>query len=328
MFRRLLYHIQDYFGVSPREARGALLLLVLCVLLLGVPSVVRRWVLPQLAEPPEQVLQTLTLDSLAASLADPAAGSPGTPATRPKVSADRPARLFVFNPNEATPDELRELGVPDFLARRIDNYRRKGGTFRRKQDLQRIYDFPEDLYRRLEPYIRLESTPRESAGGATPTAIAPAGSARTGTPAPYPAEVKVPGRPVVVPFDINTTDTSQLIRLRGIGSTLSLRIVRFRDALGGFHSPEQYREVFGLDSMALAELNRYARIQTDVQKLPLNSATAAELVRHPYLRNRRQTEVLVRYREQHGPYRSLDDLRKVKVLDETTLEKLAPYLAL
>ncbi|WP_247235369.1 helix-hairpin-helix domain-containing protein [Telluribacter sp. SYSU D00476] len=323
MLRRILYHIQDFFGISPKEARGALFLIVLSLVLLWAPTIFRHWVLPHLAEPPKAE-QRMSLDSIAATLAaTPAPASEHEAYTPPSgaTPSAKPARLFAFNPNEATPEQLQELGVPAFLARRIDNYRRKGGKFRRKQDLRRIYDFPDDLYQRLEPYIVLdESTP------ATASANAPAPTERS-TAAALPAEIRASSRPTLVPFDINTTDTSQLIKLRGIGSTLSLRIVKFRDALGGFHSATQFSEVYGLDSLALTELHRYARIQTGVQKLNINTATAEDLTRHPYLRNKRQAEVIIRYREQHGPYQSADDLKKVKVLDEKTISKITPYLA-
>ncbi|GAB3166441.1 ComEA family DNA-binding protein [Telluribacter humicola] len=323
MLRRLLYHIQDFFGISPKEARGALLLIVFSLVLLWTPTLFRHWVLPYLSEPLQPV-QQIALDSVAASLATAPATAEEheAPTTSPgTATTSKPARLFAFNPNEASTEQLQELGIPLFLARRIDNYRRKGGKFRRKQDLRRIYDFPDDLYQRLEPYLVLdESLPTTaSASASAPAERNPA--------SPLPTEIRASSRPTIVPFDINTTDTSQLIRLRGIGSALSLRIVRFRDALGGFHSPAQFSEVYGLDSLALAELHRYARIQANVQKLNINTATAEDLTRHPYLRNKRQAEVIIRYREQHGPYQSADDLKKVKVLDEKTISKISPYLA-
>lgn len=299
------------------------MLIIISFIALWTPTLFRHGVLPFLAESP-QVVHPVTLDSVAATLEATSAG-PDEPleavGPRSPATAARPVRLFVFNPNTASPEQLQELGVPAFLAKRIDNYRRKGGTFRRKQDLRRIYDFPDDLYQRLEPYIQLDAP--LPTGTSETTAAIPERKA----PTTLPAEIKASTRPVVVPFDINTVDTAQLIRLRGIGSTLSLRIVRFRDALGGFHSTEQYSEIFGLDSLALSELHRYARVQSGVQKLNINTATAEELNRHPYLRNRRQNEVIIRYREQHGPYQTPEDLKKIKVLDEKTINKIAPYLA-
>ena len=46
--------------------------------------------------------------------------------------------------------------------------------------------------------------------------------------------------------NINTADTSAFIALPGIGNKLALRIVNFRDKLGGFYSIDQIGETYGL----------------------------------------------------------------------------------
>lgn len=236
----------------------------------------------------------------------------------------RPTRLFPFDPNIATPEQLQELGIPKFLALRIDKYRQKGGTFRKKEDLKKIYDFPPALFSTLEGYIDLpelgqksedakafEENPRPESAGAAPLPN---------------RESKFPARPTPTVFDINTADTTQLVALRGIGSKLSVRIVKYRDALGGFHSSEQYAEIYGLDSTVLTELRHYGKLQTAPRKININTATADELFRHPYFRNRKLNEVIIRYREQHGPYASAEALKAIRILDEATLRKWEPYL--
>jgi len=127
------------------------------------------------------------------------------------------------------------------------------------------------------------------------------------------------------PFDINTADTSQLIALKGIGATLAARIVKYRDGLGGFITPEQFRDVYGLDSVALAELEKFGQIRSAPRKIPVNTASAEELDRHPFL-SRRQAQIIVSYREQHGAYTSAESLKPIRILDAKTIEKIAPYL--
>ena len=68
-------------------------------------------------------------------------------------SPRRKVENFRFNPNTATLDELRRLGFTDKQARSIDNYRQKGGRFRRKSDFARSYVVSDSVYARLEPYI-------------------------------------------------------------------------------------------------------------------------------------------------------------------------------
>lgn len=241
---------------------------------------------------------------------------------------EKPTRLFKFDPNNATTDQLTELGIPVFLAKRIDKYRSKGGKFRKKEDLLHIYDFPADLYKVLEPYITLSQPGNKtfaSESAQKPYANAEAPSSKTNANS-YNKEYKTYAKPVIAPFDINTTDTTQLVKLKGIGTKLSQRILKFRDAIGGFHSVNQFSEIYGLDSLALSELNRYAKIMSPVRKININTANVEGLSSHSYLRNKKLAVVIINYRTEHGPYGSLDDLKKVKVLDGATIEKIGPYL--
>ncbi len=130
----------------------------------------------------------------------------------------------------------------------------------------------------------------------------------------------------IEPFDINEADTTQLIQLRGIGSKLALRIIKFRDGLGGFHSVAQFEEVFGLSEDVLRELKSYARIAIPVNRIRINSATYSDLSAHLYLRRERPfVQQLLNYREQHGPYKSMADLAALKGVDPDLLRKMEPY---
>ena len=331
MIQRFITQLQDFFGISRKEARGALMLMALIFFLIWTPFVFRRWILPLFPISSEPV-NTQKLDSIATELTKPAEKEEGEkfyPKSDYKKTPERPVRLFTFDPNQATLDQLTELGIPAFLARRIDKYRSKGGQFRKKEDLLHIYDFPADLYKNLEPYIKLpQSGSKTFASTAQQKTYANASASfpKTYTNA-YSKESKAYVKPVIASFDINTTDTTQLIKLKGIGTKLSLRILKFRDAIGGFYSVNQFSEIYGLDSLAMSELNKYAKVMSPVKKINVNTATMEELSGHSYLRNKKLAAVIINYRTQHGPYNSVEDLKKVKVLDDATIEKLRPYLA-
>ncbi|MBE9460973.1 ComEA family DNA-binding protein [Dyadobacter subterraneus] len=322
MLRRILDQLEDFFGISRKQARAAFVLMFLSFFLIWTPFILRRWILPLFPTSSEPV-DTQKLDSIAAQLEQDAAlqeeenESKYSKKEYSKTLA-KPVHLFFFDPNTASVDQLEELGIPAFIAKRIDKYRSKGGKFRKKEDLLNIYDFPSDVYQKLESYIKLPEL-----SSAFPKSKYPE---KTYSNNSLPKEVKAYNKPLIVPFDINTTDTTQLIKLKGIGSKLSLRILKFRDGLGGFHSTSQFSEIFGLDSLALTELNKYAKIQSPVKKININTATAEELGQHSYLRNKKINSVIINYRTQHGAYQSLEDLKKVRVLDEKVIEKIGPYL--
>lgn len=316
MYQRILNSLQDFFGISRKEARGALVMMLFCAMIIWTPFFFRRWILPFVptgSPPPERKV----LDSIALLLEKQHASRYREKKQSPAYETPPVAeaiKLVRFDPNIASGKQLAGVGIPTFIARRIEKFRSKGGRFRQKEDLLKIYDFPQDLYARLEKYIVI---PAEHASAQT---------SRNVFPKPQSNTVREVGRSQQV-FDINQCDTIALIRLKGIGSKLAQRILKFRDGLGGFYSTDQYNEVYGLDSLALSELKRHAKVGSTVKKININIATAEELGRHPYLRNRKQVQVLVNYRIQHGPFRTLEDLRNVKVLDEATIQKTGPYLS-
>lgn len=127
-------------------------------------------------------------------------------------------------------------------------------------------------------------------------------------------------------FDINAADTSEFIALPGIGSKLAARIVMFREKLGGFYSPKQVSEVFGLKDSVYRKITPYLKCdKTRMKRIDINSAGRDELKAHPYIRWN-TANILVSYREQHGNFKSAHDLYKIEKLDSQSIGKLAPYL--
>ncbi len=70
----------------------------------------------------------------------------------------RKAENFRFNPNNATIDDLVRLGFSEKQAAAIDNYSKKGGRFRRKEDFAKSFVVSDEIYRRLESYIDIPLT--------------------------------------------------------------------------------------------------------------------------------------------------------------------------
>ena len=78
-----------------------------------------------------------------------------SPAAESIRRAHTPRRYenFRFDPNTASIDDLMRLGFSQNQAQSIDNYRKKGGRFRRKADFARSYVVEDSVYKRLEEYI-------------------------------------------------------------------------------------------------------------------------------------------------------------------------------
>lgn len=69
--------------------------------------------------------------------------------------ATRRVENFRFNPNTVSVEDLIRLGFSERQAQAIDNYRAKGGRFRRKADFAKSFVVADSVYRRLEPFINI-----------------------------------------------------------------------------------------------------------------------------------------------------------------------------
>ena len=78
--------------------------------------------------------------------------SPAAVAVREKF-APRPVESFRFNPNTVSIEDLQRLGFSEKQAQAIDNYRKKGGRFRRRSDFAKSFVVADSVYQRLQPFI-------------------------------------------------------------------------------------------------------------------------------------------------------------------------------
>jgi len=211
---------------------------------------------------------------------------------------------FAFDPNTLDSAGWVRLGFSPKQSLSILRYRSKGAYFRSAEDLLRLFMVDSALYLELRPYVTIEQRVQ-------PTEI------------PQLPERKEAALRMV---DINLADTLELEELRGIGPAFARRIHRYRERLGGFVSPEQLLEVYGMDSARYLGVLPQLILNGDVLRpLNVNTAEYTELIRHPYL-NKNQVRAIIRYREQHGDYRSADDLLGIHLIEQKDLERLRPYL--
>ena len=85
--------------------------------------------------------------------------------------ATRRVESFRFNPNTVSVEDLIRLGFSEKQAQAIDNYRAKGGRFRRKGDFARSFVVADSVYRRLERYIDIPKLDLNAADSAALDAL-------------------------------------------------------------------------------------------------------------------------------------------------------------
>ncbi|MEP6931077.1 MAG: helix-hairpin-helix domain-containing protein, partial [Flavobacterium sp.] len=114
-------------------------------------------------------------------------------------------------------------------------------------------------------------------------------------------------------IDINKATQEDLVKIFGVGESLSLRILKQKEILGGFVSMEQLNEVWGLSPEVLFELNTHFRIYSlpDFKKIPINEASLKELSQFTYFRYGLAKQIIT-YRSMNGDFKNIEDLAKIK----------------
>jgi len=225
------------------------------------------------------------------------------------------AELFEFDPNTLDSKGWERLGVREKTINTIHNFIAKGYRFRAANDIRKIYGLRSQDADRLVPFVRIaeESSNKTVSASANYTAF---------TTRP-PADINKTRL-----IDINTADTSDFISLPGIGSKLAGRIVNFRQKLGGFHSVTQVAETYGIPDSTFEKIKPRLEVKSlSIKKININTSDANELKSHPYIKWN-IANAIVNYRNQHGPYNTIQDLRKIEILPDELFDKIAPYLVL
>ena len=129
--------------------------------------------------------------------------------------------------------------------------------------------------------------------------------------------------------DLNTVTADELMRINGIGETLSNRIIKFRDKLGGFLVDEQLQDVYGLKPVVVERtFQRFHVVEKpNIQKVNISTPSEDELAKLLYI-NYELAKQIVNYRAINGTFTSLDDLSNVTSFPADRIGRIKLYLTL
>ena len=263
--------------------------------------------------------------------------------------------LSLFDPNTADSTQLLALGLQPWQVRNIYRYRAKGGVFREPEDFARVYGLTAGQFRELLPYIRISSDFRPASemygrqrqygsghrnaniardyGSRPYYGSASDGSVQNGMTKEDGQNRDVTGfvrdtvrYPIKLRdgehIDLNTSDTTLLKKVPGIGSYYARKVVAYRERLGGFFSTDQLFEIEGFPEAAADFLTCNGTV---LRKLNVNQLSLSQLRQHPYI-SFYQAKAITDYRRLKGPLHSLDDLRLLPDFNNEVISRLAPYV--
>lgn len=312
---------KDFFYFNRTERRGILSLLIIIVILIAINLYLTYvpYQFPETKSKLDQIYAALEQDSLQNERFAKAT-------TKIEENVDIKTKkdsLFTFDPNGLSIELWQKLGLSQKQAAVIKNYESKGGKFREKEDVQKMYTISEEVYQRLEPYIEIADEPviEETKDSENKSEEVQYTKSKINSKKNYKRKFV---KPIV---DINLADSATFKSIYGIGPYFSGKMVSYRKKLGGYASKKQLTEIWGFsDSLLQAIHSQLVVSKINLQKIRLNQAAASELKEHPYI-DWNLANSLVKIRAKHGRFENSQDLKRSVLVTDSLLNKLLPYLS-
>jgi competence protein ComEA len=148
--------------------------------------------------------------------------------------------------------------------------------------------------------------------------------------------------------DLNRAERAELLQLPGVGDNLATRIETYRREHGGFRTVDELTQVHGVGPATLERLRSWVEVAGDpsqpaaakaastsrkkpakkadllTEPIDINRATAEELQRLPRIGPAMAQRILEE--RQKAPFRSVEELRRVRGIGPKTLDGLRPYI--
>ena len=209
-----------------------------------------------------------------------------------------------FNPNTYSLSDWINLGLSAKQSVVVLKFTSRG--IYTEEDLKRIFVIPDVLFELIRDSViypeRIQNTPNQES-------------------------FKKQAKQITV-INLNTADTTEFMKIYGIGAFYAKQIIRYREKLGGYITKEQLFEVWKMTPEAYEKIKDHVFIsEKDVKRININSVTIEELKVHPYLKWN-QANSIIKMRIQRNGFKNIEEIKESVLIDSETYEKLFPYLSL
>lgn len=131
-----------------------------------------------------------------------------------------------------------------------------------------------------------------------------------------------------ITIEINQAGKEDFKKLKGIGEVLSERILKYRTKLGGFNNTIQIKEVYGVSDSLYLSIKKNLKVNTSkIKKIDINQENLENLKSHPYISDKLANQ-MINYREKVKPFESVEEIKKLYVMNDSIYNKLYPYLTI
>ena len=226
-------------------------------------------------------------------------------------------RIYPFNPNFISDYKGYSLGMSVEEIDRLHAYRAQNKFVNNSVEFQNITKVSDSLLKVISPYFKFSDWANTESV----------------------SQKKIPSATIQSGLDIqkdnfqikdlNSATAEDLRSISGIGQILALRIIKFRNRLGGFIVDDQLYDVYGLEPEVVKRTFERFKVlsQPEIEKINVNNATAEEISKLIYIRYNVATRI-VEYREVKGTISSFDELTKIEDFPIDKIHRIKLYLTL
>ena len=298
--------IKEYLTFSNKERRGVFVLLTLLAILLLLNTLLPFLIKRQPVDFSSFEQQIAMFEKRQESYRDSIANIRNK-SYSPIVNDGSRLTPFEFDPNELSADQWKQIGLNDRQINAILNYLKKGGQFRVKQDLAKIYSLSEQEYRVLEPYITIKSMPESDDNRfEKQTSLNP------------------------FPFDPNLITKEQGLKM-GLHEQSINSIINYREKGGQFRKNTDLKKIYTLSEIEYTALEPFINISSDSSStsLPsihvmveLNTADSTQLLQLPGIGPSFSARI-IKYRDLLGGFYNPAQLLEVYGMDSARFLTIA-----
>lgn len=232
--------------------------------------------------------------------------------------------LFDFNPNTVSKTALIRLGLTNSVATTFIKYRNSGATFRKKEDLLKVYGIKKEDYNRLVPYLKIPEKKKVI---------------------PQKRDIKPQKPKPLTPFmfNPNTATKETFIRL-GLSPKIAQTILNYRNKGGQFWKKQDFKKIYGLTEAHYQTLEPFINIPKQVTekvipptaipkeftapvvvKIDINQSTVADWKKLKGIGDY-SAKRIVNFRDKLGGFTSVEHIKETWNVPDSMIDKVATQL--
>ncbi|CAA6799559.1 MAG: Unknown protein [uncultured Aureispira sp.] len=309
--------LKDFFYYSRTERNGIITLIFILCLFLLLPYTYSYFSTKTLFNfKPWQV----DIAAFEAGLSQKALEKKRTSKWKQKSFGDKKGATVVlqpqvFDPNTASSLDLEAMGLPPKTIKSILNYRAKGGQFKDKESLEKIYTLSPEHYQQLYPFIDLAPRFEKTALEASES------------------------RPLPPAFDFDpNTATKESFEALGLANKTIRSILNYKAKGGQFRKTEDFQKIYNLPDSVYQHLKANIKIIPQpkysakknyppkvYRKIDINTAKVEDFEQFRGI-GASYAKRILKMRENLGGFWQVAQVGELYKLPDSTFQAMRPYL--